>query len=825
MDKGTQTVTDAVAADVPVAAKSKKENETSKITDVFTAKHLEAVKNNFYYAEFSGKSIEEIETLLQKKLGKSWTAKQKSERKDAGYAAFAQRVNEALQRRDENLVFNQGGKFTITVEGENYEIPFHYAPGEKHLVFNSGSANPITSTGFRSDFGIYPLNYESFPELIERRVRFHVADQHNEQIGKKEKAVKSGRAENLEFSGLIFERTELGYMKFFDSLKNSDESATPKEDKFSASSSSPAPDRSTEISLDLVVPSPFESQAKRRARFTDEEIAELASSIEQHSLLSPIVLRAAQPHGKFEIVAGERRFLAVKKLGLDKIACTIKQLSDQAAFEVQTVENLQRKEPDPLDEAASYKEYIDKFGMTENDLSVKFGKPVKFIAGRLKFNDLIPEALEQVAAKRLPLGHASEITKYSPEAQKIILKKGVYSSLWVGSDSGLPDVKNNSVETVKSLVDVKQFIKREILHNLDTAPFSKKATNLRPDGLACVNCPQRTKARFSLFEDDIIGENDNCLNPNCFSLKMTNHIELKRKEVAEASGRAVESVVYITSNYQNTYNGAETIASWRYREVKKDKCDSTEQGVFIDGNQVGLAINLCPDKECAVHWNQANSQKPLTPEDKKTAEAREKENRQDKFERLLRTSVRRSILSKISARPNFVEEFLSDEELVSRLAALVFEQNKAYSSSPLEELIKASGYEINQSDDERDEAPTGWENSILKLDTQTRMQVLFMSLLDYDSTISENQSIVSTKNLAQRFEVDYALVEAETLLQVAPDEFKLTTKEYLAQKLEGLDAVKPSFYFEKEYFDYPMPEEEDDDDDIDENDLGETSQG
>ena len=606
--------------------------------------------------------------------------------------------------------------------------------------------------------------------------------------------------------------------------EKSEKNAVPDQPKIEAAVA--ASNSVDEIDLLDIVPSPFEGQKRRRARFTDEEISELANSIKTVGVLQPIVVRIVNSHD-YEIIAGERRFLAAQKAGLETIPAVIKNVSDQVAFEIQTIENLQRKDPDPLDEAFSYKEYIEKYGMSENDLSVKFGKPLKFIFGRLKFNDLIPEALEQIAAKRLPLGHAFEISKYSPEAQKIILKKGVYSSLWVGSDSGLPNVKGGAVETVKSFTELKQFIKREILHNLDAAPFSKKATNLRPDGLPCVACPQRTNARLSLFEEDNIAAHDNCLNPACFSLKLKNHIELKVQEITAEEDRPAEEVVYITTTYESKYNGRKPLSTWQLQEIKNKKtCDSMQKGVFIDGTQTGQVISLCQDKSCSVHWNLGNSgtQEPQTAKEKEAERLRKAEYSQDDFEKSLRTQTRRHILSQISSRQGFEEEFLADDLLMTKLVSMVFDEFKSYGSSALLELCRTSGYELIESDDTTDEKPTGWEDSILKLDHQTRLQLLFLSLLNFDDTILPGESIIATKNLASRFNFDYRLIEAETLLLIAPDEFKPVAKDYFDTIQKGENAPKPCFYFGKQYPDHPV-EDDEDLEDVDENSLGETSQG
>ncbi|MGH9963003.1 MAG: ParB/RepB/Spo0J family partition protein, partial [Pyrinomonadaceae bacterium] len=111
----------------------------------------------------------------------------------------------------------------------------------------------------------------------------------------------------------------------------------------------------TQMPIATIAPSRFEPQARRRAKFTDDEISELADSIKANGLIQPITVRPIDDDKKYEIVCGERRFLAVKKLKIDSIDVVIRNLSDAAALDVQITENLQRKDVDPIDEAFSFK--------------------------------------------------------------------------------------------------------------------------------------------------------------------------------------------------------------------------------------------------------------------------------------------------------------------------------------------------------------------------------------------------------------------------------------------------------------------------------------
>lgn len=890
-------------------------NSTPEFNDVFTKEVFDASKNNEHFPLFAGKSVEEAQKIYSTKspknsydrLAMGWYAAYK--------AALAIEENKILLARPERTVFRQGGTFTLKNGDERSLIHFHYHPGDHHLNFKDfDGPNAISATGYRSDVQTHQLHFDSFAEMIEKRVRY-IAGEDDIINTKKQNQEKKKLSDSVEILDLKHERTELDYSEYFEAEKAKQKLADTVEwklpvimqfsiaefiEKNEASalyltdkgiveieykdaalekvSSIFINERGGEIAkrektfgrtlmdtvisvedfyskfpmfvpkktaaaflknlngasgsevlidLELIVPSPFVSQEKRRARFTDEEIGELASSIEQDGLLSPIVVRLVGD--SFEIVAGERRWLAARKLGKTQIAAFIKELSDQTAFRIQTVENLQRKQPEPLDEAITYKEYMDKFGLTVHDLSLEFGKREKFISERLKLNDLIPDALAAVESKLLPIGHAFEIAKHPVETQKLLLKKGVYYSQWVGNDH--PHANKGYIQVVKPLADLKQFIRRDVFHNLETAPFSKSSEDLFPKNLACKDCPQRTHAKnlSSLFESDIVSSQDQCLNPTCFKKRLSAHIEQKVQEIAAEETRPATEVPYLTSCYASKYNGRDVLASYKYQVIQnKNKCASMQKGVYIDGNQVGLAVNLCQDKECVVHYRKGSEGQTVrnkTPEEKLADKRREDEELQNKFESHLRSVTRRQILFEISSRQNFEEEFFADNLLMSRLVAMVYEENRVYGHNLLGELVEKSGYELVEADDQTDEKPTGWEDSILKMDRQTRLQLLFLSLLNYNENIYYGESIEATKNLAARFTFDYKKIEAEMLQQISPPEFKAQAVNYLEKIKAGEDAVKPCFYFEKKYPDHPLDDDDEEDDDIDENDLGETSQG
>jgi len=192
---------------------------TPEFNDVFTQKMQDVIDNNEHYPLFAGKSLDEIGEIYHKQ-----TPKNHYNRLDMGwYAAYdaarAVEENKLLLARPEKIVFKQGGTFTLKTGDESRLVHFHYDPGDHHLTFNDfEGANAISSTGFRSDVQTNQLHFDSFAEMIENRVR-SIAGEDDINKTKKQNQAKKVLAKSLEILDLKFERTELGYNEYFDSMK------------------------------------------------------------------------------------------------------------------------------------------------------------------------------------------------------------------------------------------------------------------------------------------------------------------------------------------------------------------------------------------------------------------------------------------------------------------------------------------------------------------------------------------------------------------------------------------------------------------------------
>ena len=141
-----------------------------------------------------------------------------------------------------------------------------------------------------------------------------------------------------------------------------------------------------------------------RKKFDTTAITELSQTIKQHGLISPIVVRLCKDNRSYEVISGERRLRACRLLGMEKIPCIIKEYSEQTSIEVALIENIQREDLDPIEEAHVYKQLVNKYHLTQQQLADRVGKNRSTIANRMRLLDLPLELQAALSDSRLTEG-------------------------------------------------------------------------------------------------------------------------------------------------------------------------------------------------------------------------------------------------------------------------------------------------------------------------------------------------------------------------------------------------------------------------------------
>jgi ParB family chromosome partitioning protein len=185
-----------------------------------------------------------------------------------------------------------------------------------------------------------------------------------------------------------------------------------------------APTAGGETAIELIQPNPDQP----RRHFSEAEIEELADSIRQKGVLQPILVRPAPHHpGRFEIVAGERRWRAAQQAGLSTMPTVVRELDDQQVLEIAIIENVQREDLNALEEAAAYKALIDRFGRTQENVARVVGKSRSHVANTLRLLQLPADIQDHVLAGRLSAGHARAIatSENATDLAERIVKAGM----------------------------------------------------------------------------------------------------------------------------------------------------------------------------------------------------------------------------------------------------------------------------------------------------------------------------------------------------------------------------------------------------------------
>jgi len=179
-----------------------------------------------------------------------------------------------------------------------------------------------------------------------------------------------------------------------------------------------------EINLKDILPNPFQP----RREFKKEELKELSQSISQKGLLQPILLR--KHNNQYQIISGERRFRATQLAGKKTITSQIRQnVSDQDMMELSIIENIQRVQLSPIEEAKAYNQLIENFGLSHENISGKIGKSRSAITNTLRLLKLDKQIQNYINLGKLTAGHARTLLQYSPKQQILIGEKIINEQL------------------------------------------------------------------------------------------------------------------------------------------------------------------------------------------------------------------------------------------------------------------------------------------------------------------------------------------------------------------------------------------------------------
>jgi ParB family chromosome partitioning protein len=348
-----------------------------------------------------------------------------------------------------------------------------------------------------------------------------------------------------------------------------------------------------------------ESPNNPRRSFDEASLNELAESIKAQGILAPLVVRPVDHH--FEIVAGARRYRAAQRAGLETAPVRIVELTDAQALETSIVENLQRRDVHPLDEAQGFAALmrLEEPKYTIEMIGAKCGKNPAYVAARLRLTELAAPVAEAFAKDEIGVGHALLLAKLQPAQQEEALA-ACYQEQY-SNGTGKPK------RILLPVRHLQQWIEHNILLELAAAPFSKEDAALVPEVGSCVDCPKRTGHNVLLFEG-IAPQHDSCSDPKCYAAKVDAHV---RQTIA-----AKPKLVQISTAYGPAKADGPVVPRNKYVEIRTDKpanqkqrdwpeyktCKFTTEAIVTEGSEKGELRRICANPDCPIHH--ARKQRP-----------------------------------------------------------------------------------------------------------------------------------------------------------------------------------------------------------------------
>ena len=382
-----------------------------------------------------------------------------------------------------------------------------------------------------------------------------------------------------------------------------------------------------------------ESASNPRKRFDEKSIEELAATFKTQGVLAPLLVRELE-QSKYEVVAGARRLRAARVAELASVPVRIVKLTDAEAIEAQVVENLQREDIHPLEEALGFKSLLElgEPAYTIATIASRAGKSEAYVYGRIRLADLIPPVAEAFLKDQITIGHALLIAKL-PTSQQQEAFAAAFRGMWTseGNSQVLIPVRELAV-----------WIETNVLLQLASAPFDKQDEKLVSAAGSCINCPKRTGFNKLLFADV---RKDSCTDPQCFHAKIDAHVS----KTLESKPQLVQ-----ISSAWNSREGA-PLGRNRYVELEIAKtkpngasaklppvqkpCDKMTEAIVTDGGKRGQLVKVCADPTCRVHH-------PNTPSPQQVERGRAEERKRIEKEKLAITTRHRvlaTILQRVSA--------------------------------------------------------------------------------------------------------------------------------------------------------------------------------
>lgn len=378
----------------------------------------------------------------------------------------------------------------------------------------------------------------------------------------------------------------------------------------------------------------LESPWNPRKHFDPAKLAETAESLRTNGQLTPIIVRPTTMRLastiRYEIGAGHRRFRAAPMAGLTSLLAVVRPLDDVAFLELLTIENKQREDVEPLDEAEGFKLLMQKAGYDVGKLAARIGLSKEYVYARLKLLQLVPEAKKYLQERVITPGHAILLARLSPSEQRKVIGNPTRGSTY-GQLSGLFEGEDSESAGRQMNLALREGVKVRSVRELES--YINDHIRQRPEEIDSFFFPETAKALAAAKEE---------------ALKVVHitHAFLAKDDVRSADKARV-------------YGSA----SWKHAGGRKGKaCDYAALGVVVSGPGRGDSLMVCVRRDkCTLHWpkpKRVRTESTSSPTrdywaEQQARQERERARQQAEYKRWeqARAAILKAVVTKIKALP------------------------------------------------------------------------------------------------------------------------------------------------------------------------------
>jgi ParB family chromosome partitioning protein len=463
-----------------------------------------------------------------------------------------------------------------------------------------------------------------------------------------------------------------------------------------------------------------------RKTFDAASLKELTESIAQHGIQVPLLARSGAKD-RLEIVAGHRRFKAAEALDLKTVPCIVRELTDDEARERGLVDNLQREDLPPMEEAEAYGKLLERPGATIETVALALAKTPSYVGRRLQLLKAIETVRSALKVGAIDVGHALELARLSERMQGDLLgrlnvggnsispmdfldesgedgtcrfcgctedKRCPGGCSWANEEATICDSEKCLAQfraeigeadpkfrkTLTSVAELRGMVEWAALRVLSDAPFPLDS-ELPP--MPCTDCPKRSTNAQLLFDDCA---QDTCTDRRCFDGKIVWWIAAELEEAKTAKRKLLK----LTSNWSSDkdriqvseYSGAKLVTG-------EHECEHEEEGIWTDGEKVGRRALVCRNKNCKTHYGRSGSSSNGSGHERPKKTEKEKEDRSKLLAKVKAAKeYRAALVAKIAAVATFKADALEALH-IDVCCALIEDTNSLYAAH----LAKAIGWD------------------------------------------------------------------------------------------------------------------------------------